>query len=72
MITITCDHCKRQLRETNLIVLGSESNDLKYKNLTKEERVGGINEFGRYTDLHFCGKSCFVEHFFGKEKDVKI
>ncbi len=68
MITITCNHCKRELTEDELITIGSENNSLKFK---KPSTGQGVYHLERYSDLHFCGKVCFLEFFFGKETPCK-
>lgn len=66
MTQYECDHCKKIYRtDENLIFLGSEGNDLKYKN--PKSKPGETCELARYCDLHFCDKNCFVNYFFGKE-----
>lgn len=71
MITINCDCCKKQLSESKLIRLGTMSEDLQFVNKTNEGQ-NSVLELNNYVDLHFCGKTCFVEYFFGNETNTKI
>lgn len=60
-----CDKCESILNDEKITLGSNTESQFKFENTVVNEKDNrNIRAMGRYRDLHFCNRTCFVKYFF--------